>query len=278
MTYRSKVFNNRYKTRKLINLAKTKRYSASRLAKIFSCNKKTVFKVLQVNGIILPNLGRFKKRIYCLKDFFSNLSALSSYWLGFIAADGTLWNRDKSISIGLNRRDAGHLYKFKRAIKTNARLGYVKSNDSAHISICCRPMYESLIQLGIMPNKSLNINHVRLPTYLMRHFIRGVFDGDGWISGKKVTHVQFGIAGNRPFLRHIQSILIKKCHVNRVKLYQLSGEAGAYKLQYTGSQIFKILDFLYNNSDSQMRLTRKYQKTLELRKQFKIDDKKHRWS
>ena len=268
MAYQSKVFNTEVKIKKAIKLAKTGTYSAPRLAVVFDCNKKTVFKILEANKVNLPNLGRFTKRIFANDNFFANINSVSAYWAGFIAADGGLSSRDESVTIALNRRDAEHLRKFIKAIKSNVKVGYTKSNDSAHVSIYSKPLFGSLIKLGITPNKSLTIKHVRIPQSLMPNFIRGVFDGDGWISGKKVTHVQFGIAGNRPFLQWIQNILIEKCHVNRVKLYRLSREGRAYKLQYTGSQIFKILNFLYKNSNSQLRLERKYQKVLDLGKQF----------
>jgi len=272
MKHQSKVFNNKQKITRLNKLARTKKYSAHHLAEVFNCNRKTIFKVLRENNIFLPNLGRFKKRIYCDTKLFVNLSVISAYWAGFIAADGTLFNRDKNVAISLNKRDIRHLYKFIKAIRSNAQVGYVKSNNSVHVSICSKSLFDSLIKLGITPNKSLTITHVTLPLSLMPHFIRGVFDGDGWINGRKITHVQFGIAGNRPFLQQIQDILIKRCHINRVKLYPLSQRGKAYKLQYTGSQIFRILNFLYKKSSYQTRLDRKYQKMLELKRKFGIND------
>lgn len=270
MNYQSKIFNTKDKIERLIKLANTNVYSAPRLSKIFNCNKKTIFRVLKENKIILPNIGRFKKRIYVNDNFFSQLNSISAYWAGFIAADGILYNRDKSVTIALNKRDTGHLYKFIKATKSNAQVGCIKSNNSAHVNLYSKPLFNSLIKLGITPNKSLTITHVSLPLSLMSHFIRGVFDGDGWINGRKITHVQLGIAGNKPFLQQIQDILIKRCHINRVKLYPLSQRGKAYKLQYTGSQIFKILIFLYKDSNNQTRLDRKYRKMLELKKKFKI--------
>ncbi len=272
MNYQSKVFDSEHKIRRLIKLANTNAFSAPRLAKFFNCNKKTIFRILKENKITLPNLGRFKKKIYVNDNFFTKLNSVSAYWAGFIAADGVLSNRDKNLSIALNKRDVKHLYKFIKAVKSNAHVGCIKSNNSAHVNLYSKPLYNSLLKLGITPNKSLTIKYVKIPLSLMPHFIRGTFDGDGWISGKKVTHIQFGIAGNRPFLQQIQDILIKRCHINRVKLYPLSQGGKAYKLQYTGSQIFRILNFLYKKSSYQIRLDRKYQKMLELKRKFGIND------
>lgn len=269
MKIRSKIFDHDYKVAKLTKLAKTGKYSAPRLAKIFNCDKKTVLRALQEIKVCLANLGRFKKKIYCDEKFFINICPISAYWAGFIAADGCLSNRDKRVIITLNKRDSGHLRKFITAIKTNAKIGFVKSNNSVSVSVYSKVLFESLVKIGITPNKSLTISSVKYPLRLRSHFIRGVFEGDGWISGRKVTHIQLGIAGNKPFLQHIQNTLMKSCDISKTKLYPLSDTGRAYKLQYTGQQIFKILDFLYKDSSDKIRLDRKYQKALGFKGNFK---------
>ena len=177
----------------------------------------------------------------------------------------------KSFYIGLRRSDINHLKKFRKAINSNAKISYVKSNNSVRLGIySSERFFNSLVKLGITPNKSLRIRKIIIPNNLINHFIRGIFDGDGSISGKKITHVQFQIAGYKPLLKQIQEILIKKCDVNRVKIYPLNykKKGKALRLQYTGSQIFRILNFLYKKSTNQTRLERKYKKYLMLKKKF----------
>jgi len=273
--YGAKVFKNKIKLKKLLRLAKTNKYSAPKLVKIFNCEKKTILGTLNKFGIHLPNLGRFKKKYICDDNFFIKLNSTSIYWLGFIAADGCLYfdnGGHKIFYIALNRSDAEHLRKFKKAIKSNSRICYIKSNNSAHLGFYSSDkIFDSLLKLGVKPNKSLRIENIKVPHGLMSHFIRGLFDGDGSINGKKITHVQFEIAGYKPLLKQIQNTLIKKCGVNKVKIYPLNykKEGKAFRLQYTGSQIFRILNFLYKNSTSQIRLERKYKKYLMFKKKFR---------
>jgi len=270
--FRSKVFQNPKKLRLLIKLAKTRRYSAVKLAKIFKCNKKSIFYALYCNKVVLQNLGKFKKEVFCDVEFFKKLNPISAYWAGFIAADGVLSFRDSLVSITLNEKDIRHLQKFKKSIKTNAKIGYTKSNNSSHLSIYSKELFNSLLGLGITPNKSLTITKIKIPNSLTSYFIRGVFDGDGSISGRDASHVQFDIVGNKPFLEWIQDILIKKCRVNKVRIYPTASKA--YRLQYTGLQIFKILEFLYKESAISTRLDRKYKKYLLLKKKFLIPKEK----
>jgi len=269
MTFKSKVFNNEQKFNSLMKLVRTGKYSPPKLTNIFSCDRKTIHRILNHNGTFLPNLGRFKKKVYCNTDFFKNLNATSAYWAGFIAADGCLYTKYKNLSISLKKSDVGHLFKFKNAIKTNAKISHIKSNNSVRISIYSIKIFDSLVALGIEPKKSLSIQKIQIPSHLISHSIRGVFDGDGSISGKKITHVQFQIAGNKPFLEQIQDILIKECGVNKVKIYPLNSKNKIHRLQYTGSQIFEILKFIYKESTNQTRLERKYRKYISFKQKFR---------
>ncbi len=255
-------------TRILFKLARTNKYSALKLATIFNCGRNTILGTLNRHGTHLINLGRFKHKYTCDSSFFNTLTPISAYWAGFIAADGALSYRDRSLNIGLSESDTEHLQKFLKAIKSDSKIFYTKSNNSAHAYICSTELFNSLVRIGIIPNKSLRLKDIKIPHYLASHFIRGVFDGDGSISGKKVTHIQFQIAGYRPFLEQIQNVLIKACKVKNVNIYPLN-DSKASRLQYTGYQIFRILDFIYKNSTKQTRLERKYKKYLELKRKFK---------
>ncbi len=137
------------------------------------------------------------------------------------------------------------------------------SNCSAQMQVYSSQIVRDLAKIGIRPRKSLTISHVNVQDNLFPHFIRGVFDGDGSISGNSLSHIQFNIAGNKPFLEQIQQILIARCGLNKIKMYPLPSRA--YKLQYCGSQIFRFLDWIYGCSDSSNRLDRKYSKYLKLK-------------
>lgn len=269
------VFKDYKNLKKLLKLAKTNKYSAPQLAAIFNCNKKLIYGVLNKIGINLPNLGKFKKKYKHNDKFFIKLTPVSAYWLGFIVADGCLYlgkRGEKNFYIALNYSDIKHLKNFKKAMKTNAKIRYIKSNKSVHLNFySVDKIFDSFVKLGVKPNKSLRIENIRIPNGLTSHFIRGVFDGDGSVGGKKITHIQFQIAGYKTLLKQIQNILIKECNVNRVKIYPLSykNKGAASRLQYTGSQIFRILNFLYKESTSQTRLERKYQKYIMLKKKFR---------
>lgn len=271
----AKIFKEKAKLRRLFLLAKKHKYSAPQLAEIFGCEKKTIHGVLNRRGIKLPNLGEFRKKYFCNEQFFITLNAASAYWAGFIAADGTIYSnngKNKVLRIGLNKRDIDHLVKFKKAIKDKSKISYVKANESVSMSIRSAVIFDSLVKLGIVPKKSFKMEKVKVKEKFLSHFIRGLFDGDGCVSGNKITHLQFQLLGQKPLLKQMQKFLIKKCGVNKVHFYPAvyNKKCAILRLQYTGSQIFRILDFLYKNSTVQTRLDRKYRKYGKLKEKFQI--------
>lgn len=273
-----KISGTSLKTDHLIKLAKTGKYSSSQLKKIFNCGRSLIFKILKGNKISLHNKGKFKRKYHYNEEFFQNLTPTSAYWLGIIASDGYLYLRrgnEKSVNLRFNKRDFKHINKFLFAIKSNIKPHYTKSTNSIGISIYSSKLFDSLIKLGVKPNKSLSIKRINIKNSLMAHFIRGVSDGDGSISGNRRTHIQFMIAGNKPFLEQIQEVLIKNCNLNKTKVYPLY-KSKAFKLQYTGIQTLKILDFIYKDSKEEIRLNRKYKKYLEFKNKFEKLHKKRK--
>ena len=277
--YGAKIFKNKLKLNKLLSLANSGKYSVPKLQKIFRCGRTTIHGIFSIRGIKVKNLGRFKKRYFCNDKFFEKITPISAYWAGFITADGCLSKnsngKNKVLSIGLGKLDNQHLKNFKRAIKSDSKISFIQGNNSVRIGIRSDVIFDSLIGLGIVPNKSFKMGKVVIPDKLMSYFIRGVFDGDGSLSGKRAAHLQISIAGHALLLRQIQNVFIKKCMVKNVKLYPASytDECTIFRLQYTGSQIFRILKFLYRNSTDQTRLKRKYKKYIMLKNRFPLSFK-----
>ncbi|MFH0889907.1 MAG: LAGLIDADG family homing endonuclease [Candidatus Aenigmatarchaeota archaeon] len=127
----AKKFADKKKLRSLIKLAKSNKFSAPQLALVFDCGRNTILGTLHNQGMKLQNMGRFKRKFCCNENCFLNLNPASAYWAGFIAADGSLSERDKSLSIGLMNSDKSHLRKFLESINSNSKIHYTKSNDNA---------------------------------------------------------------------------------------------------------------------------------------------------
>jgi hypothetical protein len=136
-------------------------------------------------------------KYHCNERFFQTIdNEAKAYWLGFIAADGCV-TRGRLV-IALSSVDHAHLKKFKTDIEsTSPVLKSEKKRDSAaknnphsyiqkvsRIAISSRPMCDDLSRLGIVERKSKTLQFPtsdQVPNDLLRHFLRGYFDGDGSI-------------------------------------------------------------------------------------------------
>ena len=121
------------------------------------------------------------------------------------------------------------------------------------------------MRLGIIPRKSLKIkfpNNKKVPDKYLKHFVRGYFDGDGSISKSK--RVDF-TCGSRVFLIGLRKILESKLSMinlrieNRTQSTNLSKTNRSKRLYIQQKEYIKKLFFyMYSNTNSELRLKRKY--------------------
>jgi hypothetical protein len=135
-------------------------------------------------------LGRVWRR-YALDDCFFDVvdTEAKAYWLGFINADGCVQagpvgargRQRHALSVKLQGSDAGHLRKLKADLAAESPVYFVPAVQQTEIVVSSRHLVESLISLGVTPRKSLTATPWDGPEHLMRHYWRGMVDGDGTI-------------------------------------------------------------------------------------------------
>ena len=195
-----------------------------------------------------------------------------AYILGFICADGHVDAKAHRIVIAIQENDVEILEKIKTALNSSHPIvkhiqkknPYKNSSNKTlfqcSVSFNGKKLVAPLVQMGISGKKtySLDGNIIKyIPDELMRHFLRGYFDGDGCISfdkryksgPKSVIHV----AGNYDFLNNsFNKYFPTKC---TLKLYKKSKQCYDYTIQ-NKKEVLKFLAFLYN--DAKIYLQRKY--------------------
>lgn len=128
-----------------------------------------------------------KKRDFNVNDsFFKEITILSSYWAGFIAADGNISKDMKILSIGLSSKDKTHLEKFLNDLQSDYKICDFLANgkyETSSISIVSPDICNDLkINFNITPKKSLTLVPPNLEDdSLIDAFIVGYIDGDGSI-------------------------------------------------------------------------------------------------
>lgn len=193
-------------------------------------------------------------------DFFKNINTSDkAYILGFIASDGYIHKSLKYCCIAISEKDAEHLEKIRSAMKSNVPIktkkqsssGYAPNSVKKEICFCSKSMVNDLLQLGITPKKSLTIDMPKINHDLQKDFIRGVFDGDGYV-GKH----QFILVGNENFLNSINKVIFN--HTTQ-KLSMTYSNNYPRLIGYRRNKL--VLNWIYG--DSLFCLSRKYTSYLQ---------------
>lgn len=133
------------------------------------------------------------------EQYFSEINTRKkAYWLGFIAADGYLNEKYWAMQFGLARKDRNVIEEFCKDInfpeekiidgigKDNYYNGQlIKGGEKSRVSLNSREMAEDLIRLNIRQKKSLTLRPPDLKEEWFWDYLRGYFDGDGWIATER---------------------------------------------------------------------------------------------
>jgi len=153
-------------------------------------------------------LGFIFKKHTVNENYFFNMNPEAAYILGFIYADGNIsWNTKKgyySMTITAAAKDKDHLEKMREMMQITKPLTYGKSTHSYRLIANSKMLCLSLMKLGVFPRKSKTVKFPKIiPKKLMKHFLRGVIDGDGcirWVSRKRSPYFEISIAsGSKAF-------------------------------------------------------------------------------
>lgn len=206
-------------------------------------------------------------------SFFETIDTeKKAYWLGFLTADGCIKSNSNCMSISLSAKDIDHLRLFKNDIESEhpIKIEHNLSFDGK-VTECCalrisnKRLYQSLERLGFTPDKTCHEHPVELPEELHPHYIRGMFDGDGWFSYNVLTVVkagkrypqlnsEFGIGMGKEILDYIKSCLETEANV---RPYPVKPYKSIFRYRATShGEARKICHYLYDNAETYLQ--RKY--------------------
>jgi intein-encoded DNA endonuclease-like protein len=173
--------------------------NADKVAEILNLNNgNAVRKVLKANGLEL-----IRRKYFIDENYFETIdNEEKAYWLGFLAADGTIRlrhggaekrKRGSSIVLKLADKDKHHVDRFQKIFGiesrmthqrdyTTTRSGKESYSDNCRVSINSNKLVEDIIDKGVTPRKSFTLGRPNIKDEYHNHFIRGYFDGNGSIS------------------------------------------------------------------------------------------------
>lgn len=203
-----------------------------------------------------------------------------AYFLGFLYADGYMNDKAGAIVLQLAEEDGEILEKLNKIIKSSKPLQSinmdckrkmgVNAQNGIRLTINSQQIYKNILRLGCEPRKTFTLRFPtteQVPPHLIRHFIRGYFDGDGCLVG------YFPSRGNgRQFqgdvkivstLEFVKELCNKSNEIgistNITKRFR--DDKNTYNYQLSGNlNVVKFIEWIY--SDSNIFLKRKREKAI----------------
>jgi hypothetical protein len=239
------------------------------------------------------------------RQFFANPNPLNSYWAGFIAADGCVFQHKhcstKSLRISITQSDAYLLERFAKDVEFTGSVSLDKLKHSsingrtlnarptASISISCTQEWFPDLEkhFNITPRKSLTLK----PPNNLDHecslaYIKGFLDGDGCAHIRKSNHLNMVFYGTLECLSWIKTICDEvaphytdEWRTKKKPLAELTQHGkiysyciGEYRAELLAREILKLdLPGMKRKWDKiQTHLDRKAQKLEELRKPTQV--------
>lgn len=231
--------------------------SQIQIAKHFHCGKNTVHDHLVQYKIPMRSQRKYQLR----EDYFDDVNSQEKAWLlGFLYADGYNNERKGDIKIRLALQDQEILERIRELLYIGELppLSYLERQNYKYVElrISSKRLSKALAKCGCMQAKTFKVIFpFWLDQSLWRHFIRGVFDGDGCIqcvtlksgNGAGSHKTMFSIVGHEPFIDTINEIIAQSCGLKPSKLSKRADkDSRLATLNYSGCrQCMKIRDFLY---------------------------------
>ena len=198
------------------------------LTKFFNLTKRTMPALLKEKGI-----NSARKNRYTLNEHYFDVgdTERKAYWLGYLYADGFVGDEHFNNIVFVQKQTDGYIVEqFARDIEFSGKVrlskersaGFPNGQRAMTLNFSSKIMANALRNLNMFTCKSLTMEELPpIDRRLMRHFIRGYFDGDGSISrsfrridskGKNSYSYHWAIIGTVPFLEKLNKFLpVRSC-------------------------------------------------------------------
>ena len=185
---------------------------------------------------------------------FSEWNEFTAYVVGFVLADGHIRidpeTNEKILQIQVSSRNRELLELIASGLDYKGTIGDSRRRNASRIDIRNKKIVDDLVSKGIpFHDKTHEASFPNeLPLPLLRHFVRGVFDGDG-SAYLDQTYLAFELLGTKKLLSAIQ----EKCayFLGHVSIYDRSRSkkgANVHCIKTKGRKAVELFAWLYQDA------------------------------
>lgn len=244
----------------------TGKYTATDLAAIYPVSNVAISALLKRHGYKSKSQSELQRKYDINETFFDKIDTEEkAYFLGFLYADGYNNTDRNSVALSLKGDDKEILEKLSNLLQPDKPLQYVEfktsnSSNQWRLVIANKHISKRLVELGCDKAKTYTLKFPKekqVPSNLIRHFVRGYFDGDGWVGKKAIS-----IVSTLDFCNSLAKILKEQFNINcyiRVRHPERNNTIRMLELNKKSARTF--LNWIYK--DSNIHLQRKYERYLK---------------
>jgi phage terminase large subunit-like protein len=250
------------------------------------CTKQAVYKALRSHGIesrshsqawwASAERGRTKWTATSINNvFFAEWSPAAAYVFGVILTDGNLHLtkmpdgsvRYRSGTVHISQKEPELLDKVAKLIGHSGKLTFQPrreyqgrvAGELYTVSFSSDRVVADLVRLGLRPRKSLTLQFPDVPADMLRHFIRGCWDGDGsvYIDKNSKRICASYISGSLQFVEAMVRNLVDAGLPERT-IHHHKRKTPSHYFRYTDWQVPMLYHYLYNDVSETEYLERKF--------------------
>lgn len=242
----------------------------------YSVTRTSISKFLTELGV-KTTVGNHYRKYTHNENFFEVIdNQIKAYWLGFMFADGYITNKSNDygqdqFGICISEIDIKLLEDFIQDLSATNPINRVPHygtdyNDCLRVHLTSQKTVDDLISHGCVKQKTLILQPPKdIPEELVRHFIRGLFDGDGCISSSASPYptkpYQISFTTTKEIAFWLKEI------IGYGSVFQDKRRAKTWIYNFGGNQQVKnFCEWIYK--DAKRYLSRKYIKYQELLSQY----------
>lgn len=232
--------------------------SCTQIADEYNVTFHTISNILEKHNINRDNIYH---NLNLIEDYWENINSLDkAYFLGLLLADGNVYGNQ--IKIELASKDEYILERFSFYTKnTNKLIKINRQNKGKFVAFSVKreKWVNDLCKFGVIPNKTFNVELPILSENMMSHLIRGLIDGDGWISEKGK---QIGFCRTEKCVTQLRDYLCSKLNISIPKI--IHQDTNLWQITWhKKNDIQTICEFIYKDKNDCF-LKRKYNNYLKL--------------
>jgi hypothetical protein len=255
------------------------RVSLDVIAKQYGLSQPVIRNVVMNMGFV-PQ----KRRSDLNENYFDVVdSENKAYWLGYLAADGTVRVRDQvgkdgnhktrgnAIHLKLSTMDEEHLKKFRDEVCPNSvlkyatsvvktRIGNISTSYNVILNLYSNYIVSQIIDKGVGPRKTFTIGKPNIEEKYIKHYIRGLFDGDGCVIIQDGKRLNYRITTASENMNTFLSELFQSLDINMIR-------NGINCIIGRKEDTIKFYNYLYD--DATIWLERKKDKTIKVFEEVK---------